>query len=438
MNTAEPYGEWSEDVSRHLMRYTKGFLPGMITRAEGSYIYDSDGRAILDFASGQMCATIGHNHPAVVSAMRDATAEPLHLYSNMLSPAVVELAVELARLLPPTLQKAMFLSTGSESNEAAIRIAKLKTGGFEIIAMGHSWHGMTAASNSSTYSGARKGYGPAMPGTMALPPPNGYRCPIRHCSGTCDTTCLDVGFEMADMQSVGAYAAVMCEPVLAAGGIVVPPEGYMQRLREHCDRRGLLLIFDEAQTAFGRLGSRFVFEQQGVVPDILTLSKSLGGGLPLAATVTSAEIEEEVHAKGFHFYTSHVSDPFPARVALSILRLIEAEKLVDKAKADGQYFMDGLRSLQQRYEAIGDVRGLGLLVGVELVEDRASKKPATQLGAALVRRCYELGLQTTQSGAARDPASGSVWKLAPPLTVSRAELDLGLEIIDRAMADLTG
>ncbi|MCC7271447.1 MAG: aspartate aminotransferase family protein, partial [Alphaproteobacteria bacterium] len=354
MSADAPFGRWTEDVERHLVRYSKGFLPGMITRAEGARLWDADGRSILDFASGQMCATVGHNHPDVVAAMRSATAEPLHLYSNMLSPAVVELAVELARLLPPTLQKALFLSTGSESNEAAIRIAKLKTGGFEVIAMGHSWHGMTAASNASTYAGARKGYGPSLPGTMALPPPNGYRCPIRHCQGTCDTTCLDVGFEMADMQSVGAYAAVMCEPVLAAGGIVVPPEGYMRRLREHCDKRGLMLIFDEAQLAFGRLGSMFYFEQTGVVPDILTLSKSLGGGLPLAATVTSAAIEEEVHEKGFHFYTSHVSDPFPARVALTILKLIAAERLVEKARADGAYFMDGLRALQQRYEAIGD------------------------------------------------------------------------------------
>ncbi|BBK38236.1 aspartate aminotransferase family protein [Allostella sp. ATCC 35155] len=439
MTPEAPHGAWSADVADHLIRYTaKGFLPGMITRAKGVYVYDAEGRAILDFASGQMCATLGHNHPAVVAAMHEAAAEPLHLYSNMLSPAVVELAVELARLLPPTLQKAMFLSTGSESNEAAIRIAKLATGGFEVIAMGHSWHGMTAASNASTYSGARKGYGPAMPGTMALPPPNGYRCPIRHCAGTCDTTCLDVGFEMADMQSVGAYAAVMCEPVLAAGGIVVPTADYMRRLREHCDRRGLLLIFDEAQTAFGRLGSQFVFEQQGVVPDILTLSKSLGGGLPLAATVTSAAIEADIHAKGFHFYTSHVSDPFPARVALAILRLMEAERLVEKAKADGAYFLDGLRALQQRHEVIGDVRGLGLLAGIELVEDRASKRPATALGPAVVRRCYELGLQITQSGAARDPASGTVLKLAPPLVATRPEIDLGLDILDRALTDSIG
>jgi 2,2-dialkylglycine decarboxylase (pyruvate) len=365
-------------------------------------------------------------------------AEPLHLYSNMLSPAVVELARDLARLLPPNLQKAMFLSTGSESNEAALRIAKLDTGGFEVIAMGNAWHGMTAGSNANTYAGARKGYGPTMPGTMALPPPNGYRCPIRHCAGTCDTTCLDVGFEMADMQSVGAYAAVICEPVLAAGGIVVPPETYMRRLKAHCEKRGLLLIFDEAQTAFGRLGSMFCFEQMGVVPDILTLSKSLGGGLPLAATMTSAAIEERVHAKGFHFYTSHVSDPYPARVALRILKLIEAERLVEKAKADGAYFMAGLCALQQRYEAIGDVRGLGLLIGVELVRERAAKTPDPALGANLVRRCFELGLQTTLSGAARDPASGTVWKLAPPLTVTRAELDQGLDIIDRALGELTG
>src|SRR5690606_32438955 len=173
----------------------------------------------------------------------------------------------------------------------------------------------------------------------------------------------------------------------------------------------------------------------GVAPDVLTLSKTLGGGVALAATVTGAEIEQDIHEKGFHYYTSHVSDPLPARVGLAILRLIVEEGLVEHARAMGERFMRGLRELQNRHGAIGDVRGLGLLVGVELVRDRNSRKPWPGLGQAVVKRALELGLQSTLSGSARDPELGCVWKLAPPMTVSAAEIDRGLEIIDRALGD---
>lgn len=434
--SADPFGEYREAIEAHLLRYPRGgFAPLLVTRAEGSCIYDKDGREILDFGSGQMCATLGHNHPVIVEAIKRACDEPLHLYSTMLSPAVVELAEALCALLPPGLQKAMLLSTGAEANEAALRIAKLKTGGFEVLSMGGAWHGMTAAANAATFAGGRQGYGPGMPGVFPLPPPNCYRCPIRHCAGRCDMACLDVGFELWDQQSVGAGAAVLCEPILAAGGLVVPPEGYMARLKAHCEKRGLLLIFDEAQTGLGRTGWMFFFEREGVAPDVLALSKTLGGGVALAATVTSAAIEEDIHGKGFHYYTSHVSDPLPARVGLAILRLIVEERLAAHAREMGERLMRGLRELQNRHEAIGDVRGLGLLVGVELVRDRQTRRPWPELGRAVVRKALELGLQSSLSGSARDPALGCVWKLAPPMTVSAAEIDRGVEIIDRALAD---
>ena len=434
--SGDPFGQYRQAVDDHLLRYARGgFAPLLIVRAQGSLLYDKDGREILDFGSGQMCATLGHNHPAVTQAIKAACDEPLHLYSTMLSPAVIELAEELTALLPPGLQKAMFLSTGAEANEAAIRIAKLATGGFEVLSMGGAWHGMTAGANASTFAGGRPGYGPGMPGTFPLPAPNCYRCPIRHCVDKCDATCLDVGFELWDQQSVGAGAAVLSEPILAAGGMVVPPEGYMKRLKAHCEKRGLLLIFDEAQTGLGRTGTMFFFERDGVAPDVLSLSKTLGGGVALAATVTSAEIEQSIHDKGFHYYTSHVSDPLPARVGLAILRLIVQEELVAHAQAMGERLMRGLRELANRHEAIGDVRGLGLLVGVELVRDRHSRKPWPGLAKAVVRRALELGLQSALSGSARDPELGAVWKLAPPMTVSAQEIDRGLEIIDRALAD---
>jgi len=431
-----PFGAYREDVEKHLFRYPRsGFAPALIVAAQGSWMRDADGREILDFGSGQMCATLGHNHPAIVEAIRQGCEGPIHLYSTFLSAPVIELATELAKLLPPHLQKVMLLSTGAESNEASLRLAKLATGGFEVLSLGGAWHGMTAGANAQTFAGGRRGFGPPQPGAFALPAPNAYRCPIRHCTDRCDMACLDVGFELWDQQSVGAGAAVLCEPILAAGGMIVPPDGWFARLREHCARRGLLLIFDEAQTGLGRTGAMFCFEHEGVAPDILNLSKTLGGGVALAATIASAELEEDAHEKGFHYYTSHVSDPLPARVGLAILQLIAEQDLVAHARAMGERLATGLRELANRHEAIGDVRGKGLLVGVELVRDRRTRKPHPELGKAAVKRAFELGLQSSLSGSARDPELGTVWKLAPPMTVSAAEIDLGLDLIDRALTD---
>jgi 2,2-dialkylglycine decarboxylase (pyruvate) len=419
-------------VEHHLVRYGGRFSPRLIERAQGSYLYDRQGRKILDFTSGQMCATLGHNHPDVVQAIHKACEEVLHLFSGMLSPAVVELADSLCQLLPPTLQKALFLNTGSEVNEAALRMAKLHTGGFEVVGLSASWHGMTAGASASTFVSARQGYGPTLPGSLALPTPNSYRCPIRHCQDQCDMTCLAVGFDLVDSQSVGAYAAAIVEPVLSAGGVVVPPEGYFQRLQSYCQDRGMVLILDEAQTAFGRLGSFFAFEQLGIVPDILTLSKTLGGGLPLAATVTSEAIETDCYEKGFIYYTSHVSDPMPAEVGLAVLRVLTGQNLAERAATLGAYLKNGLLQLQDRYEEIGDVRGRGLLLGVELVKDRQRREPDPETGAAITRRCLELGLSMNITAL---PGMGSVWRIAPPLTVTQAELDEGLAILDQAIRD---
>ncbi|WP_017297227.1 aspartate aminotransferase family protein [Nodosilinea nodulosa] len=419
-------------VEHHLVRYGGDFAPRMIQRARGSYLYDRQGRKILDFTSGQMCATLGHNHPAVVQAIHSACAEVLHLFSSMLSPAVVELAEALCQRLPPPLQKALFLNTGSEANEAALRMAKLHTGGFEVVGLSASWHGMTAGAGASTFVSARKGYGPTIPGNLALPTPNCYRCPIRHCQDQCDMTCLAVGFDLVDSQSVGAYAAVIVEPILSAGGIVEPPEGYFQQLQRHCHDRGMLLILDEAQTAFGRLGSFFAFEQLGIVPDILTLSKTLGGGLPLAATVTSETVEADCYGKGFIYYTSHISDPMPAAVGLAVLQVLTSENLSEQAASRGDYLKRGLLELKDRYEMIGDVRGRGLLLGVELVKDRDRRQPDPETGAAITSRCLELGLSMNITAL---PGMGSVWRIAPPLTVTEAELDEGLAILEQAIQD---
>jgi 2,2-dialkylglycine decarboxylase (pyruvate) len=422
----------ADEFARHLIRYGGDFPDLLVEQAEGSWLTTEDGRRILDFTSGQMCATLGHGHPAIAAAMREASGSVVHLFSGFLSRDVTELARELMALLPEPLTRAMFLSTGGEANEAALRLAKLHTGGHEVLAFAGSWHGMTAGASSSTYSAGRRGYGPAMPGTMALPTPNPYRCPIAHCRDRCDLTCLDAGMALADAQSTGAPAAVIVEPILSAGGIVPLPEGYLAELKRQCEQRGMLLVVDEAQTALGRVGTMFAFEQHDVVPDLLALSKTLGGGLPLSATVTTDAIEADTAAKGFLHITSHVSDPLPAAVGRAVVRTVLAEGLGERAVAIGARLRAGLEELQRRHEPIGDVRGRGLMLGVDLVTDRETREPDTAYGTAVTERCLELGLNVN---IVRFQGLGSVLRIAPPLTIPPEEIDLGLEILDEALSD---
>ena len=421
------------DFREHLIRYGGDDYPEIVEKAQGCYVWDAKGTKILDFTSGQMCATVGHNHPNIVAAIRKSCDSALHLFSGMIPRSVVELSRSLAKLVPKPLSKALFVNTGSESNEAAIKMAKLYTGGFEVVALGGSWHGVTGHASGASYASDRKGYGPGMPGTYVIPEPNAYRCPIKHCRDKCDRTCMKVGFEMYDMQSTGARAAVVAEPVISAGGVIVPPEGYFAALKEEARKRGMLLIFDEAQRAFGRLGHWFAATHLGVTPDIMTVSKTLGGGIPLAATITTDEIEDRCHKRGFAFYTSHVSDPLPATVGLAVLETIEKEKLLERAKEMGDYLYKSLRELQSRHEEIGDVRGMGLLRGVELVKDRETREPYHELGALTTQRCLELGLSMNIR---RRPERGSVWRIAPPLTVRKEEIDLAMSVFDQALREM--
>ncbi len=427
------HNRWQEVAERHLIRYGGTFSPCLASRAAGSYIYTTDGRKILDFTSGQMCAILGHSHPAVTEAIERSAGELVHLYSGMLSEPVIELAEALTAQVPESLSKVMFLSTGGESNEAAIKLAKLYTGGFEVIGFDASWHGMTGGAAASTYSRGRRGFGPTMPGVMALPAPNRYRPPIRGLDPDDWQSVLDLGFELIDRQSVGAYAAVIAEPILSAGGILELPAGYMVALQQKCRERGMLLILDEAQTALGRTGAMFAHEhpEHGVTPDILTLSKTLGAGLPLSATLTSPEIEEVCHERGYLFYTSHVSDPLPAAVGIAVLDVVVREKLSERTAEMGAYLEAGLRALMGRHDCIGDVRGRGLLLGLDIVADRETREPDAELGAAITRRCMELGLGMNIVNLG---AMAAVFRIAPPLTVSREEIDQALSILDDAIS----
>ncbi|MBD0283556.1 MAG: aspartate aminotransferase family protein [Thermoleophilaceae bacterium] len=419
-----------DERERFLIRYAAGFAPLTVARADGSWIETTDGRRILDFTSGQICSTVGHNHPRIVEAVQRSLDTVVHLNSWMLSEPVLALAERLVATLPEPLDKVIVLNTGSEANEVAFKLAKLHTGRFEVVGLTRSFHGLLAGATSVTFSMGHAGYGPLVPGAFALPAPYAYRCPIRHCDGTCDCACLEAGFELVEQQSVGALCALVAEPVLSAGGVIVPPEGYFRRARELCEERGMLLVMDEAQTGFGRLGAMFGFELEGVVPDILAVSKTLGGGVPVAATVTSTAIEEDCVAKGFLHVTSHVSDPLPSAAGLAVIDVIEEEGLVERARRQGEYLISRLQELQESHEQVGDVRGRGLLVGVELVEDRDGKAPADALGAAVTVECLRRGLSMN---IVRSGQQANCFRIAPPLSVTLNEIDLAMEILDEAL-----
>ena len=417
-----------------LVRYGGDAFPNLFTSAKGTIVKDSNGREYLDFTSGQMCATIGHNHPAIVEAVHRAGEKAFHMFSGMIPEVVAELGQTLARdWLPGDIKKTIFINTGSEATEVALRMAKMYTDGYEVLALGGSWHGITGGASTVSFASDRKGYGVPAPGVFLIPEPNSYRPYIQ--AATPEEAALanlNLALRMFDMQSSGRGAAIIVEPIISAGGVLVPPKSFMQALRKAADDRGMLLIFDEAQTAFGRIGTRTGSEFFGVVPDIMTMSKTLGGGLPLAAVSTTAKIEEVLHQKHFTFYTSHVSDPLTAEVGLAVLKVIKEENLIARANEMGGYLRRRFEELQQRYEVIGDIRGAGLLLGVELVTDRASRNPAHELGAMTTRKCFENGLSMNIR---RRPERGSVWRIAPPLTVSTDEIDRAVDILDKALRD---
>ncbi|MFM2480927.1 aspartate aminotransferase family protein [Celerinatantimonas sp. YJH-8] len=424
-----------DDVTRHVGRYgAPYFIPEIIDHAEGSYVYTEQGRKILDFTSGQMSSTLGHSHPDVVATLREASGRLDHLFSGMLSRPSINLCTHIAQTATDPLTKVIPLSTGSEVNEAALRMAKLVTGKFEVVSFNRSWHGLTEASGGATYASARKNGYPTGVGQFAIPTPYEYRPDFVDKNGNLDwRRQLDYGFEMVDAQSVGSLAACIVEPIVSGGGILVPPPGYLAALKQKCHERGMLLIFDEAQTSFGRTGHWYGFQHDGVTPDILTLSKTLGAGLPLAALVTSEAIEQKANERGFVFFTSHVNDPLVAAVGCTVMNVIERDNLIPQVREKGAYLGNALQRLVQKHEIVGDARGRGLLQGIEIVKDKTNKERSEQLGDLITQQCLKLGLHMNIVCL---PGMGGVFRIAPPITVSYQELDEGISILDEAITQV--
>ncbi|RSH79699.1 uncharacterized protein EHS24_009351 [Apiotrichum porosum] len=416
-----------------LIRYGGSWSNVRVKSAKGAVMFDQNGKRILDWTSGQMSSVLGHGHPEICDVVDNYMRNLDHLFSAMVADPIVDLADALTKLTPPGLDRCMFLSTGSETNECALKLAKMYTGGHEIVSLSASYHGMTHGSGAATFSVGRKGYGPQLPGNFTLSVPYAYRSPFRHEDGSYDwQTELDYGWDLIDRQSCGALAAVIIEPIVSTGGIITLPPGYMKALKNHCEKRGMLLIVDEAQTGMGRTGDMFAFEHDGVVPDILTLSKTLGAGLPLGATICTAEIEQVCHDRGFFYYTTHLNDPLVCAVGAKVCEIVVRDNLKDEAARKGKVLKDGLLALQNKYPNIGDVRGRGLMLGIEIVEDHERKTPADALGTRISARCMELGLSCN---VVQLVGMGGTFRIAPPLTITEDEIREGLAIMDKAFEE---
>ena len=420
-------GAFKARAGRHLLHYGCEFANFVPVRASGCWLYDASGARMLDFTSGQMSSILGHSHPEVLATIREAAGRLDHLFSAMISEPVVGLAEKLAEQVPQ-LPKSMFLSTGGEANEAAIKLAKTVTGKWEIVTFTKSYHGVTAGSAAATFKIGRTGVGPLAPGYYAIPAPNAYKPRF---PGVDWRRELDDAFEQVDAQCTGNLAAFIGEPILSSGGVIDLPPGYLAALKAHCERRSMLLILDEAQTGLGRTGTMFAHQRDEVVPDIMTLSKTLGAGMALSAVMTSDKVAAAADERHYFFYTTHVNDPLPAAVGLKVLEIVLRDRLTERAREMGERLGTGLLRLKQRYPCIGDVRGRGLLRGLEFTN--VGLRDATSISNAVTEAAMDIGLA---ANIVRSGTSGGTMRIAPPLIVKDEELDEGLALLDRAIASV--
>jgi 2,2-dialkylglycine decarboxylase (pyruvate) len=419
----------------------------VIASGRGITVVDTEGRRYLDFGSGQMAAALGHNHPIYVEAVKRSLGTISHSTKTFLNVDRLELHRRLGEILTPPLQKTLFLVSGSDAVEAAVDMARKVTGGTDVLAMHMGLHGSTSfITRSLSFGWNRSKHGLSAQGTTAMLSPYPYRCPVA-CSpeqcgcakaqgqagGQDNYQCLKTSFELAQSNFTGKPAAVIMEPVLSAGGVVVPPPGYVKALRDMCHERGMLFIMDESQTGLGKTGRMWGHEHEGVVPDIITVSKHFGAGLPISAVCTTAELADRAAANGYVATRSHACDPITCSAGVASIDIIQKEGLVERAAAIGERMNRHLAEMARDNDLIGEFRGRGVLWGVELVLDRATREPADAAADAAVQACQDRGLIVQARGS---HGRKNVIRLVPPMVSSDAEIDEGMGILRDVLASV--
>lgn len=398
-------------------------------RASGSYIYDMNGDAYLDFSTGIAVNNVGHCHPRVVEAIQKQASELIHTSVTTHHKRYIELAKKLVEITPPSLDSAFLANSGAEAVEGALKLARYVTGRPAIINFKGSFHGRTLMTTALTTSKLyyREKYEPLPPSIFTLPFPYAYRSDHRDNPDKLVEQCIkefDVLF--GQFVSPEQVAAMIIEPVQGEGGYVIPPFSYLRRLREIADKHGILLIVDEVQTGFARTGKMFAFEYSNIEPDILLLAKGIAGGMPLSAFVSRRELTSK-WKPGRHG-TTFGGNPVSCAAALASIQVIEEEKLVDRAAQQGKRILARLSKLTS-HKNVGDVRGLGMMIAIEFEE--ANGEPSHDIAERVAEICLQNKLILLTCG-----THGHVIRLIPPLNVSDEDADKGMEIIEKAVASL--
>jgi len=395
--------------------------------ASGVTVTDVDGNKFIDWTSGVLVTNVGHCHPDLVKAVQTVAAKLLNNY-ECLHPWRAEAAEKLVSVLPPHLDKCFFLTTGSEVVEGAIRIMKRKTGKFEIISFYGGFHGRTsAAASAGGLPGPKKGYGPTVPGAIRVPYPNCYRCPFRADPKTCDMLCLDYIEDAVRANSTGSLAGLVVEPYQGTSGFVFPPDGWLTRLEKWVRDRGLLFALDEVQSSYGRTGKFWAMEWENLTPDLVSIGKGIGSGVPASAIAARGEV---IGTLGRGEMSSTMGgNPLACAAVSAVIDIMKREHLPENALRIGKLMKARLQEMQEKSRYVGDVRGRGLVMGVELVKDKKTKEPAPDLTLKLIDLAAENGLLFGSVG-----LFGNVIRVAPPLVINEAEAHESLDIFEKALS----
>ncbi|HEV2810893.1 MAG TPA: aspartate aminotransferase family protein [Acidimicrobiales bacterium] len=423
---------WGRDAVHHAGNSSPAaqWLQLVIRDAAGALVRDVDGNVFLDFSSGAVVANLGHSPPAVVEALRDEAGRLLH-YFDFATPPRVDFFEALAATLPPDLQTFQMYSTGSEGVEAALRLAKSYTKRYEFISLHRAWHGRTLGSMSLMGGFPLKhGYGPFAPGTHHTLDAYCYRCPLGLAPDRCGVACAQFIDRVYDDSTEHQLAAVIVEPVQGVGGVIPQPPEFLAHMRAFCDRTGALLIFDEILTGMGRTGTMWAFEQSGVVPDILLAGKGLASGYPISVIASRREILDSLPfgAPGAGAST-FASGNLACAAGVATLGLLQDGTVLEHSRRVGAQLLAGLHELQERHPLIGDVRGVGMLLALELVADRETKE---RISPAVARR---LLLALAHRGVLTAGA-GPILRLTPPLVLTERQAATGLDALDQALAEV--
>jgi 4-aminobutyrate aminotransferase/(S)-3-amino-2-methylpropionate transaminase len=431
----------SKDLEK-LLRQRSEFIPRgvfnmtpiIVSEARGARVRDVTGREYIDFAGGMGVLNVGHCPTAVVEAIRDQAGKYLHtcFHLAMYEPYII-LAKMLNHIVPGGFpKKTLLANSGAEGVENAVKIARSFTGRPGIVAFDGGYHGRTllALSLTGKVRPYKAGFGPFVSEVYRIPYAYCYRCPFGMEYPSCDLRCADNLQEVFRVHALPQeIAALVVEPVLGEGGIVVPPRGYLEKLQGICSEEGIVFVADEVQTGMGRTGKMFACQHFGVEPDIIIMGKSLAGGLPLSAVTGRGEVMDAPHAGGLGGTFS--GNPLACRAAIEVVKILEGDGLPARALAIGKRVVERFRGFEEKYPIIGDIRCLGAMIGWELVRDRRTKEPATRETRQVVKSCYERGLLITRAG-----AFSNVLRALMPLVITDDEIDEGLSILEGVLREM--